>query len=125
MAYKYFLIKFVRCFRSQTGYRELALSNKELKKLFDRLLNDEENKGKILAELQPVFMYTNLAIDECDFGTGLELGLNILAHGVKTIDATALRYLRSSYKLLHRGDFATIAEAHLKNRKKGSSLSVL
>lgn len=101
------------------------MNNNDLGKLFDSLLDEDENKNKILAQLQPVFMHTNLALDECDFGTGLELGLNILAHGVKTIDATALRYLRSSYKLLKRDDFVTIAEAHLKNRKSGTNLSVL
>lgn len=102
-------------FRTQLGYRELTMNNKDLKKIFDKLKLDVGNNSKILSDLQPVLTYASIAIDECDFGTGLELGLNILAHGVKELRGTALQFLRSSYKLLKRDTFARIAEAHLSN----------
>lgn len=111
--------------RTQLGYRNLAMQDKELKQLFDRLEKPDVNKTKILSELQPVLTFASIALDECDFGTGLELGLNILAHGVKTLNATAIRFLTSSYNLLNRDVFAKIAEVHLNCRKVGSDLSVL
>lgn len=64
-------------------------------------------------------------MDECDFGTGLELGWNLLFYGIDTLNATTLRFLRDSYNLLKRNAFAKIAEAHLTNRKRGCNLSIL
>lgn len=68
---------------------------------------------------------TSIALDECDFGTGLELGWDIFFFGIDFISSTTLRFLTDSYRLLGRDAFAKIAEAHLKNRTKGCNLSIL
>lgn len=104
------------------------MSDVELKKILDKIaiVNDDDvERQALLSKLQPVISYASIAIDECDFGTGLELGLNILAHGVKTLNNTILRFLLGSYKLLKKESFAKIAEAHLKNRKEDVNLSII
>lgn len=112
--------------KTQLGYRELAMSNKELHTLLHKLKScAPEQRTKLLSDLQPVLTYASIALDECDFGTGVELGWNILFYGIDNLNATALRFLRDSYTLLGREAFVKIAEAHLSNRKKGSNLSVL
>ncbi|KAJ8973112.1 hypothetical protein NQ317_014451 [Molorchus minor] len=112
--------------KTQLGYRELALGNKELAVAFTKLKNaTEEQKPKYLSELQPVFTFANIATDECDFGTSIELGWDIIAHGVDSLDSTAMRHLATNYRLLNKEAFAKIAEAHLKNRRKGVNLSII
>nr|CAH7753657.1 unnamed protein product [Callosobruchus chinensis] len=111
---------------SQLGYRELTMNNKELKNVLDKLQNClPEQREKYLSDLQPVLTYASIAADECDFGTGIELGWNIISHGIDSLNSTALQYLASNYRLLNREAFIKIAEAHMKNRKKGCKLSVL
>lgn len=102
------------------------MSDTDLQKLLDRLSKaSPEQVDSVRSLLQPVITYANIAIDECDFGTGLELGLNIIAHGVDGMNFTAARFLTTGYNLLQRNAFAKIAEAHMNNRKKGSDLSIL
>lgn len=102
------------------------MSNSELQTLLNKISKaSPEEKPKLLTDLHPVLTYASIATDECDFGTGLELGLNILAHGVDSLNKTIQRYLTISYNLLKREEFAKIAEAHMKNRRKGSDLSIL
>ncbi|XP_018573352.1 histone PARylation factor 1 [Anoplophora glabripennis] len=112
--------------KSQLGYRELALNNKDLNTLFTKLQNAlPEQRPKYLAELQPVFTNASIAADECDFGTGIELGWNIISHGVDSLNSTALRFLATNYRLLNKEVFAKIAEAHMSNRKKGCDLGII
>lgn len=111
--------------RTQVGYRELAMSDKDLRNLFDKMLLKDVNKESILTQLQPVLTFASIALDECDFATGLELGLNIFAHGVTALNATAKRFLTSAYNLLNRDTFAHIAKVHLNSRKEGCDLSIL
>ncbi|XP_057659575.1 histone PARylation factor 1 isoform X1 [Diorhabda carinulata] len=113
--------------KTQIGYRELALSNKVLEVNLTKLQNSktQEDKQKCLSELQPVFTYTSIATDECDFGTGIELGWNIISHGIDSLNPTVERFLATNYRLLNMEAFAKIAQAHMKNRKRGLDLSVL
>ncbi|CAH0560744.1 unnamed protein product [Brassicogethes aeneus] len=112
--------------KTDLGYRELALNNKDLLNLLNKLSKcHKDQESKILSDLQPCFTFASIALDECDFGTGVELGWNIMAHGIKTLNSTALRFLKSSYELLNRNEFAKIAEVHLSNRKEGCNLSIL
>lgn len=104
----------------------MAISNKELKELLGQLKTaSKEKQPEILAKLQPAITYASIALDECDFGTGLELGLDILYFGVDCLNSTAKRFLTDSYRLLNREAFAKIAEAHLNCRRKGVHLNML
>lgn len=70
----------------------------------------EEEKHKILSELQPVITYANIAVDECDFGTGLEAGINLFCSGIRELQPSALSSLKSAYALLKRDAFSKIIQ---------------
>ena len=108
------------------GYRPLAISEKELKSLLDQIGKaNDNNRMSLMSDLQEVLTCASIATDECDFGTGLELGLDILCSGVEYLNGTASQFMATAYRLLKRDAFALIIEAHMKNRKKGSDLSVI
>ncbi|KAJ3631165.1 hypothetical protein MTP99_012309 [Tenebrio molitor] len=112
--------------KTQLGYRDLTVSDKELMALLNKIDKAApEQKEKCLSELQPVLTYANIAIDECDFGTGIKLGWELLFHGTDALNSTISRFLSNSYKLLQKEAFAKIAEAHMKRRKKGCNLSIM
>lgn len=106
--------------RSTVGYRPLSVSNKELVRICDRIAKSSaENRSKAMSELQPVVTAATIAVDECDFGTALELGIDLFCYGSDHLDSTALRLLSSVYSVLERDAFSEIAKAHLRNRKRG------
>ncbi|XP_044763037.1 histone PARylation factor 1 [Coccinella septempunctata] len=112
--------------KTQLGYRKLAMSDKALEVLLTKIDKaGPENKSKFLGELQSeILTWTDIACDECDFGTGIELGWDILCHGVD-LNHTTARLLASNYRQLKWEEFAKIAEAHMGNRRRGCDLSIL
>ncbi|CAG9860522.1 unnamed protein product [Phyllotreta striolata] len=113
--------------KTQVGYRPLTFDNKTLDKYLTKLqnANTQNDKEQVLSELQPVFTFASIATDECDFGTGIELGWNIISHGIDSLNGTAERFLVTNYKLLNMDQFAKIAEAHMRNRRDTLYLSIL
>ncbi|KAG6583282.1 histone PARylation factor 1 [Phytophthora cinnamomi] len=75
--------------KTKTGYRELPTT------------------GRDLADL----------LDECDFGTGLLLGLDVFTAG-SCLEKEALQLLRVAYMLLRRANFYKIASGHCKHRDR-------
>ncbi|KAH8312375.1 hypothetical protein KR044_010456 [Drosophila immigrans] len=116
--------------KSQQGYRPLPVSDAELKKilaLFERkdLSEDSENAKKaVLEKLQPVANAANIAVDECDFGTALELGLDLFSSGHKELHMLISSLLVPAYSLLSRPQFIAIAKAHMEQRRKQNNLSI-
>ena len=91
----------------------------ELKKLLSKLVNcsgedsgNDEARNGYLDELQ------EFANDECDYGMGLEFGINLFAfgHDDETLCGMVGHVLPLAYRLLKRDLFAEILEAHLENR---------
>lgn len=102
------------------------MSDKELMTLLDKLDKaSPEQTPRLLSELQPVLTFATIALDECDFGTGIRLGWELLFHGSDSLNSKISHYLSISYRLLAKEEFAKIAEAHMKNRKKSSELSII
>lgn len=112
--------------KTEVGYRELKENDVTLKKMLRSLVEveTEEERKQLWGKLQPVLTYANIANDECDFGTGLELGLDLFCFGHEIFHKAILQILTTSYNLLGRNEFATILAAHLKNRKKGESITL-
>ncbi|KAL1506292.1 hypothetical protein ABEB36_005684 [Hypothenemus hampei] len=111
--------------KTQVGYRPLCISNKDLVKLLtDIQIGIPEKKQSLLSKFQNILTNVNIATDECDFGTGIELGLDILAHGVDCLNRTVSRCLATNYRLINKEEFAKIVEAHMKNRKRGSKFKL-
>ncbi|XP_023942125.2 histone PARylation factor 1 [Bicyclus anynana] len=113
--------------KTQLGYRKLAESDADIKKMFKQLkeAKSQADKDKILSELQPVITYASIAMDECDFGTGLEAGIALFCSGLPELQKSALKNLEVAYSLLGRGAFSKIIQMHMKYRRKGPEMSVL
>ncbi|XP_059051365.1 histone PARylation factor 1 [Achroia grisella] len=113
--------------KTQLGYRHLVESDANIKKYFTQLeaAESQNERDKILSDLQPVITYANIAVDECDFGTGLEIGIALFCSGLKILEQNALSNLTSTYTLLKRMEFIKIIQAHIKYRRTGSNMSML
>ena len=70
----------------------------------------QDKKDQALDQLQQVITAANIANDECDFGTSVELGLDLFAFGGPEFDQYALQLLITGYSLLGRPEFATVAK---------------
>ena len=80
-----------------------------IKKICQRVLNSQTpGEDKNSDELQQLVTYVQYANDECDFGMGLELGLDLLAYGGKVFHPTILHLLSVAYDLLERPEYITI-----------------
>ncbi|XP_005191520.1 histone PARylation factor 1-like [Musca domestica] len=118
--------------KTQLGYRPLIESDAELKrilKLFDSAgsnANDknDEVKTAVMEKLQPIATAASIAVDECDFGTALELGIDLFCSGYTQLHMLASSLLVQAYSLLQRPQFIAISKAHLEQRSKGLNLSI-
>lgn len=70
----------------------------------------QDVKDQALDQLQQVITAANIANDECDFGTSVELGLDLFAVGGPDFDQSAMQLLTTGYSLLGRPEFAKIAK---------------
>lgn len=83
-----------------------------MKKLFAKLkaaTSDQEKDG-VLSEIQPIITYASIAVDECDFGTGIEAGIALFCSGLKELESPALSSLTAAYSLLNRDAFGKIIQ---------------
>jgi len=64
-------------------------------------------------KLQPIINYANIACDECDFGTQLELGIDIFCDGNPELHRICGQLLVPVYNLLRRDNFAVIIKVIL------------
>lgn len=92
-----------------------AIISANIKKMFKKLeeASGESEKNKILSEIQPLITYSSIALDECDFGTGLEAGVALFCSGLKDLQNSAVSLLTSSYSLLKREEFGKIIQVIL------------
>lgn len=62
--------------------------------------------------------YVQFANDECDYGMGLELGLDLFFHGNQYFHTLIGHLLPVAYDLLQREQFGRISTEHLKQRSQ-------
>eukprot|EP01062_Namystynia_karyoxenos_P062701 TRINITY_DN55578_c0_g1_i1.p1 TRINITY_DN55578_c0_g1~~TRINITY_DN55578_c0_g1_i1.p1 ORF type:complete len:488 (+),score=93.82 TRINITY_DN55578_c0_g1_i1:79-1464(+) len=104
--------------KTEVGYREQSVTNAEL-----RTLLDAANVGRLSAdqrkELAELSTFADIANDECDYGHGLELGLDYLclAKPGTTHAAEGMRLLDMAYNLLGRDEFRDTVGAISKWRR--------
>ena len=98
-----------------------------LKKIFSRIASAKDDKERNAATdpLMEIIMLVQFANDECDYGEGLELGLDMFSFGSTHLHGQILHLMPLAYQLLGRDAFADIITAHLQDRKRGSNLSQL
>ncbi|XP_046431621.1 histone PARylation factor 1 [Neodiprion fabricii] len=113
--------------KTQLGYRELAATDGNLKKILkqiDESENDAERSDHLI-NLEEVERLATIAADECDFGTCLELGHDLFSSGSEYVQTIAVRMLTTAYSLLNRPEFLKIVKAHCCDRKTGCVLGII
>lgn len=109
--------------KTQLGYRTLLESDATIKKYL-KMLDSGDNLDVVMEKLQPIISAASIAADECDFGTGLELGIDLFCSGHRNLHDIARSMLIPAYSLLKRPQFIAISKAHMDHRKEGNDLSV-
>ncbi|XP_064086036.1 histone PARylation factor 1-like [Macrobrachium nipponense] len=109
------------------GYRPLPESDATLRKILQRVTDakTDEERLKHYDDLQEIITNVQFATDEGDYGMGLELGLDLFAFGGEVFHKSIFHLLSVAYELLSREPYIDIIQAHLKNRRRGSNLSIL
>ncbi|XP_074650831.1 histone PARylation factor 1-like [Tubulanus polymorphus] len=110
---------------NDVGYRPVPETPGDLKKLFKKI-NDsksEAERNKSLDELQEIVTLVQFANDECDYGEGLELGLDLFSYGGSELHSFIKMLLPIGYRLTGRTEYEQIIVEHLKNRRKTAELS--
>ncbi|XP_029430388.1 histone PARylation factor 1 [Rhinatrema bivittatum] len=104
--------------KNDVGYRELPETDANLKRICKSIVeapNDGE-RMKAFAPIQEMITYIQFANDECDYGMGYELGIDLFCYGSHYFHKVVNQLLPLAYNLLKRNLFAEIIESHLANR---------
>ncbi|XP_046851818.1 histone PARylation factor 1-like [Xenia sp. Carnegie-2017] len=99
------------------GYRDLQISNAELKSMLTNIV-DGNRRESLLDELQDIITRIQFANDECDYGMGLELGLDLFLFGHELFERKASMLLTLAYELLGKSFFGNCAKSTSKNATK-------
>lgn len=69
--------------KNDVGYRELPETDADLKRICKAIVEAEsdEQRLKAFAPIQEMMTFVQFANDECDYGMGLELGLDLFCYG--------------------------------------------
>ena len=100
---------------------EIHISLGELWKLLNKIANCSSDKARCdqaFEPLQEIITFVQFANDECDYGMGLELGLNLLCHGDVYFHNVISHLLPLAYDLLHREEYGKIVQQHLRHRSR-------
>ncbi|CAL1280728.1 unnamed protein product [Larinioides sclopetarius] len=113
--------------KNDIGYRPLPDSNAKVKSILQKIVNckDEEKRLNFEEDLDELITNVQFANDECDFGMGLELGIDLFYFGDPYFHSHILSILPLAYNLLKRPKYAEIVQFHLANRKKSHNLNSL
>ncbi|XP_065592345.1 histone PARylation factor 1 [Cyrtonyx montezumae] len=106
--------------KNDVGYRELPETNANLKKICKAIVDapTDDERLKAFAPLQEMLTYVQFANDECDYGMGYELGMDLFCYGSHYFHKTVAQLLPLAYSLLKRDLFAEVIEAHLADRRQ-------
>ena len=83
----------------------------------------ESERDKAMEPLQEIITFVQFANDECDYGEGIELGLDLFTFGGKCFHSPIGCLLTLGYQLVGRPEYSKIIEAHLKRRSHSGNLS--
>lgn len=97
----------------------LNVSPGELWKLLNKIAGCSSDKSRcdqVFEPLQEIITFVQFANDECDYGMGLELGLNLFSHGDLYFHNVISHLLPLAYDLLCREEYGKIVQKHLSQR---------
>ncbi|XP_077790294.1 histone PARylation factor 1 isoform X3 [Podarcis muralis] len=106
--------------KNDVGYRELPETNASLKRICKAVVDapNDDQRLKAFAPIQEMLTFVQFANDECDYGMGYELGIDLFCYGSHYFHKIVGQLLPLAYNLLKRNLFAEIIEDHLANRKE-------
>ncbi|OWF54879.1 histone PARylation factor 1-like [Mizuhopecten yessoensis] len=112
---------------NEVGYREVPEEPADLKKMFKAVVEakSESDRDKRMEAIQEIVTLVQFANDECDYGEGLELGLDLFSYGGEPLHSIISHLLPLAYQLLGRHEYSQIIEAHLRRRSRSANLSEL
>lgn len=90
----------------------------DLKKILHRIDKPEEGGSEavlalVMEKLQPLITAANIAVDECDFGNSIELGLDLFCSGATRLHAIAMQLLATGYSMVHRPQLIAIVKVYI------------
>eukprot|EP00794_Sanderia_malayensis_P007211 gene7211-8019_t len=105
---------------NEVGYRPLNISDAALNSLLTRICEgeSEELRDKFYDELHDLVTLVQFANDECDYGMGLELGIDLFCFANEKFKGMISSLLPMAYSLLGRDIFGEIVKKHLSFRKR-------
>ena len=91
-----------------------------LKKLLDKICGakNEREKNQYSDELHDLITFVQFANDECDYGMGLELGIDLFCYGNEAFKGQILQLLPLAYSLLSRELYGKIIKSHMDRRER-------
>ncbi|XP_067407840.1 histone PARylation factor 1 isoform X2 [Emydura macquarii macquarii] len=106
--------------KNDVGYRELPETNANLKRICKAIVDapTDDQRLKAFAPIQEMITFVQFANDECDYGMGYELGMDLFCYGSHYFHKVVGQLLPLAYNLLRRNLFAEIVESHLANRNE-------
>ncbi|XP_042897118.1 histone PARylation factor 1 [Parasteatoda tepidariorum] len=109
------------------GYRPLPDSDATIKNILRRIASAEDESKRLDEEekLDELISNVQFANDECDYGMGLELGIDLFCFGDPYFHSHISHLLPLAYNLLKREKYAEIIKAHLQKRKKSGLFNEL
>ncbi|CAC5425683.1 Putative histone PARylation factor 1-like,Histone PARylation factor 1 [Mytilus coruscus] len=112
---------------NEVGYRPVPETTGDLKKMMKKVAESKTDKERDenMDPIQELITLVQFANDECDYGEGLELGMDLFCYGDKVFRSMMEHLLPLAYQLLGRIEYEQIIKAHLKSRQKGTDLSQL
>ena len=113
--------------QSNLSSSNLTFSVADLKKIFRKIADapTEKQRNEAFDPLMEIIMLVQFANDECDYGEGLELGIDMFCSGYEQLHNNILSLLPLAYQLTNRQPFADVITAHLKQRRHTAKLSQL
>ncbi|XP_041838580.1 histone PARylation factor 1 [Melanotaenia boesemani] len=104
--------------KNDVGYRELPETDAGLKKICKAIAEakSDEDRVKAFGPVQEMVTFVQFANDECDYGMGYELGIDLFSYGSHYFHKVIKQLLPMAYSLLKRNLFGGILEAHLSSR---------
>nr|KAG5698518.1 hypothetical protein BaRGS_023221 [Batillaria attramentaria] len=92
---------------NEVGYRPVPETPGDLKKMLTKIRDSktQEERDKHYDPLQEIITLVQFANDECDYGEGLELGLDLFTFGGKCFHSAIGSLLTLAYQLLRRPQY--------------------
>lgn len=115
--------------KKDLGYRPLLESDANLRKMLSKFNNIDRAKEKekfqsLMMELQALITAANIAVDECDFGTALELALDLFCHGTTNLHEVMKPLFFTGYSMVQRPQYIAIIKVRISEFSSGKFLNI-